>query len=61
MTTDNDLVELRISIARAAQRAGVETERLKVLGKNYEELRAMARYTDHGWHELVGSLIDKLP
>ena len=50
---------LRISVARVAQAAGIETEKLPVLGKSYGELAALARNESAGWNTLAGRLAEQ--
>lgn len=49
-----ELTTLRISLARIAQALSVETDRLKVRGKPYEDLSMLAESNERGWNELAG-------
>ena len=50
---NQDLVKLRVSVARMAQLLGVETEDKRVLGKSFEALAAMSQ-EPRGWNTLAG-------
>ena len=54
MTDRKELTSLRVSVARIAQVLSVETERLKVRGKSYEELILLAEFNERGWNQLAG-------
>jgi hypothetical protein len=47
------LIALRVAVARTAQVMEVESMRLPVLGKAYEELHDMAETNEHGWKSLL--------
>jgi len=47
------LIALRVAVARTAQVMGVESMRLPVLGKAYEQLHDMAETEEHGWKSLL--------
>jgi len=53
-----DLISLRVSVARLAQAAGVETEDLPVLKKPYNVLHDMACNQSRGWHRLILRVMD---
>ena len=53
-----DLISLRVSVARLAQAAEVETEDLPVLKKPYNVLHDMACTHSRGWHRLVLRIMD---
>jgi len=55
-----DLVNLRVSLARLAQIANVETDELSVLGKPYEVLYKMACDNRRGWHRLIVRISDAI-
>lgn len=55
MDATEELVKLRVSLARIAQAAGADNE-LKVAGKSYEELVTLARYEERGWHGLARAI-----
>jgi hypothetical protein len=54
-----ELEVLRVSLARIAQATGVETERLPVLNKAYEELCDLAKQ-DRGWNGLAARIVDRV-
>ena len=58
-TSQEELKDLRVSLARVAQAAGVETQRLPVLDKAYEELCDLAKQ-DRGWNGLAARIVDYL-
>lgn len=47
------LIALRVAVARHAQVIGVETKRLPVINKTYEQLEYMAETEEHGWDSLL--------
>lgn len=51
---------LRVSLARCAQVADVQTPKLPVLGKTPDELRAMALTQSLGWGKLGARLVTRL-
>jgi len=53
-----DLISLRVSVARLAQAAEVETEDLPVLKKPYNVLHDMACNQSRGWHRLILRVMD---
>jgi hypothetical protein len=53
-----DLISLRVSIARLAQAAEVETDDLPVLRKPYNVLHDMACNQSRGWHRLILRVMD---
>lgn len=55
-----ELEILRVSLARIAQAAGVETEKFPVLTKSsFNELCEFAKQ-DRGWNALAATVVDKL-
>lgn len=61
MRTDREELEgLRVSLARAAQAAGVQTDDKPVLDKSsYNELCEMAK-EDRGWNALAGLICEEI-
>ena len=62
MTTGDreELIFLRVSVARIAQAAGIETRKLRVLGKGTRSQFAMARDNDMGWNDLSAKIAERL-
>lgn len=58
-TPQQELEILRVALARVAQAAGVETERLPVLEKAYNELCDLAKQ-DRGWNGLAATIVDRI-
>jgi hypothetical protein len=58
-TPTQELKDLRVSLARVAQAAGVETKKLPVLNKAYEELCDLAEQ-DRGWNGLAARIVDRV-
>lgn len=54
----NELIALRISVARIAQTLGVELPGLPVLGKGYSALYYLAKDNDAGWNTLASMVND---
>lgn len=57
--TQKELVSLRVSLARIAQRLGVETDDLRVRGKDYNELSILAVFQERGWNRLAEACAEK--
>jgi hypothetical protein len=51
--TVDRLYNLRVSLARIAQKLKLETKSLPITGKGFRELNDMAKQ-DSGWNELAG-------
>jgi hypothetical protein len=58
-TPTQELEILRVSLARIAQAGGVETVRLPVLNKCYEDLCALATQ-DRGWNGLAARVVERI-
>ena len=56
MKEDEELVMLRISVARLAQAMGVDNS-LQVANGSYEQLFTIAKTQQRGWNDLVGRMV----
>jgi len=57
----DELVILRISLARVAQAAGVQTADKPVLDRfSFNELGEMAEQDDRGWNALAAAVCDEI-
>lgn len=54
-----ELVSLRVSLARVAQALSVETDDLKVRGRDYNELTILAVFQNRGWNSLAEACAEK--
>jgi mannitol-specific phosphotransferase system IIBC component len=57
--SDATLAHLRVSVAKCAQAAKVETEELPVMGKDYSELLEFA-INRQGWNRLISRIINTI-
>jgi hypothetical protein len=55
-----ELIMLRVSVAQACGGVGVETRRLRVVGKSLQELVWMANHNERGWNTLLAMLVEKV-
>lgn len=55
----DDLIALRVSVARIAQKVGVDNE-LCVTDADYADLVQRARQIDEGWNDLAGRVVESL-
>jgi hypothetical protein len=60
MTAREELFYLRISVARIAQAAGIETEDLPVLGKGTRAIARLAAQQQRGWNGLAAEVAEYL-
>ena len=60
MSDTRRLEILRLSIARVAQAAGVQTEKLPVLEVEEDELLRLTKEQGDGWNGLCARLIDHI-
>jgi len=60
MTDREELIFLRVSVARIAQAAGIETRKLPVLGKGTRAQFTMARTRPEGWNDLSARIAEHL-
>lgn len=52
-----ELITLRISVARIAQALGLDND-LSITDKNYSHLEALAEHRDRGWNDLAGRIFE---
>lgn len=60
MTDREELIFLRVSVARIGQAADIETRKLRVLGKETRELFDMATDQTRGWNDLAATVAEYL-
>lgn len=59
MSDREELITLRVSVARVAQALNINGRTLKVLGQNYHELRSLAAHNERGWNDLAGACVSE--
>jgi hypothetical protein len=54
----DELVTLRVTVARVAQAFDVQSSHLPVVGKQYCELHEMAETNERGWNMLCAAIVE---